>query len=614
MKIAPASLVVAVSLSCVAALSAADVKPEIVRKAKLATALVVQPRGFATAFCIDPAGYYLTDQHAVAQAADDGVELVLGAGEADEEKVSAQVVRRDEQHDLALLKISTNRELTALTLAQAPQLVETQTVIVVGYPFGDALRVGEQKYPNVSVNIGRVSSLRKSQGKVEKIQTDAEVNPGNSGGPLLNEAGEVIGVVQAKVRFTGVGFAIPVSYIRGMLAKPEISFEFPRVAYDDRHAPQALTARVVAFDGTSRQYDVRIKLDKGDAQREIRFERQQGDVYTAKVTIVEESGRPRLPVVITFGDGAVRGEIDDVPLKAGKAGAKLSDLRRIERRGNTWAIVGRNKEEVRNKRPKLKSLAVYLGGAKLDVPLADAARIDIYQPPLEKGIVPCEIVASAGGKDLASLSGQIVIEGAPTGAVESPPKDTLPGGKGEFIALDGSMPWPEFLETPPVSVSKDGLKGLGRRYVRTKSGRFLEEDFTFEVILKVEEKDGISFVGLGEGRGGGAYREPANSVHFKIHSMSLGKGWLQLANPNGKASQSLGTIQPGTHRVIIHKQGQQVTFAIDCDNDGPSPDDFSYTYPKFREIAPYLHEKNTYLFFGDGGTFEKVRLSIESTK
>jgi hypothetical protein len=178
--------------------------------------------------------------------------------------------------------------------------------------------------------------------------------------------------------------------------------------------------------------------------------------------------------------------------------------------------------------------------------------------------------------------------------------------------LNGSVPWPEFLQTPPVSVSDEGLKGLGRRYVRSKSGQFLEKNFTFEVILKVAAKDGISFVGLGEGRGAKPYNEPGASVFLKIHSMNLGEGWLQLnANQNRANNQTLGTLQPGTHRVIIRKQGEKVTFAIDVDNDGPSSDDVTHTYPKFKDIAPFLHEKNTFIFFGEGGTYQQVKLTIE---
>jgi len=182
----------------------------------------------------------------------------------------------------------------------------------------------------------------------------------------------------------------------------------------------------------------------------------------------------------------------------------------------------------------------------------------------------------------------------------------------DFIALNGDQPWPEFLETPPISVSKDGLVGLGRRYVRTKSGRFLERNFTFQVLLKMEKDDGIAFVGLGEGRGGGAYDEPEKSVHLKIHSRKLSNGWVQLDNANKSARQSLGNVDAGTHRVIIRKRGEKVTFAIDVDNDGPTSDDLMYTYPKFREIAPFLHEKNAYLFFGDGGAYQSVKLTIDS--
>src|SRR5215471_12570241 len=74
-----------------------------------------------------------------------------------------------------------------------------------------------------SVTAGVVSSLRDDPfgGGFKMIQTDASVNPGNSGGPLVNQKGEVVGIIRYKIGGTeNLNFAIPVNYLRGMIAGP----------------------------------------------------------------------------------------------------------------------------------------------------------------------------------------------------------------------------------------------------------------------------------------------------------------------------------------------------------------------------------------------------------
>ena len=156
--------------------------------------------------------------------------------------------------------------------------------------------------------------------------------------------------------------------------------------------------------------------------------------------------------------------------------------------------------------------------------------------------------------------------------------------------------------------TRDGITRIGRNYIRTRDGRFLTKDFVYEVRFTLRKDEGIAFIGMGEGRGTGGNREPGNSVHLRIHSVGRFGGDVGIAsqgNPNARFGKFTA---PGTHRVRIVKQGVSVTFTLDVDDDGPSDDDMTRTFPDIRKVAPFLHGKNAFLFFGGDGTFSEVRL------
>jgi hypothetical protein len=110
----------------------------------------------------------------------------------------------DAVNDLALLRVEGENLPAPLTFGRSADLIETQEVVIFGYPFGELLG------KNISVNRSTVSSLRKENGTLMVVQLAGGLNPGNSGGPVTNNRGEVIGVSVAKLRGADtIGFAIP---------------------------------------------------------------------------------------------------------------------------------------------------------------------------------------------------------------------------------------------------------------------------------------------------------------------------------------------------------------------------------------------------------------------
>jgi serine protease Do len=152
-------------------------------------------------------GYVLTNQHVVEQAAEIEIQLM------DDRKFMAKVIGRDARTDLALLKVEAT-DLPVLPLGDSDKLEVGELVLAIGNPFG----------LEHSVSLGIVNRKGRALGGAggfdDYIQTDASVNPGNSGGPLLNMRGEVIGINTAVIPNRRVAFAIPITLAKSLL--PEL--------------------------------------------------------------------------------------------------------------------------------------------------------------------------------------------------------------------------------------------------------------------------------------------------------------------------------------------------------------------------------------------------------
>jgi serine protease Do len=183
------------------------VKPSVVNvlPAHVAGHLRESPRerlpntpGSGSGVIIDPDGHIITNNHVVGDATEVEVRL------SDRTKYIAQVVGKDPDTDLAVLKIISDRPLPSARFGDSGSVKVGQWVIAVGNPFG----------LDRTVTLGVVSGIGRENMNLSRyenfIQTDASINPGNSGGPLFNMHGEVIGINTAIINFAqGIGFAIP---------------------------------------------------------------------------------------------------------------------------------------------------------------------------------------------------------------------------------------------------------------------------------------------------------------------------------------------------------------------------------------------------------------------
>lgn len=179
---------------------------------------VTEKWGIGTGVILSKKGYILTNQH-LASNVNGTVTITLDSGE----EVKGKTIWNEANLDLAIIKIDERTDLTPVTLGNAITSQIGEEVIAIGNPLG----LEFQK----SVTKGVISGLNRTL-KVEDatstvimenlIQTDASINTGNSGGPLINKIGEVIGINTVKITSAeGIGFAVPIDIIKPILKKLE---------------------------------------------------------------------------------------------------------------------------------------------------------------------------------------------------------------------------------------------------------------------------------------------------------------------------------------------------------------------------------------------------------
>jgi 2-alkenal reductase len=263
---------------------------------------------------IDPQGHIITNAHVVEGARSLSVIFEDGS------KADATLVGADSVSDLAVIQVKGNVPASA-PLGDSNALQLGETVIAIGSPLGNY---------RGSVTVGVVSGLNRSvtgTGQDGLIQTDAAINHGNSGGPLVNLAGQIIGINTLVVRDTtngdiaeGLGFAIPSATVRAvveqLIGSGKIDYPFIGVRYSEITPQLASQYNLSSKDGILvsdvtpgspaaqagvQQNDIIVALDNNtiDADHSLRsilFKYHVGDTVTLKI----QRGNQTLDIKITL--------------------------------------------------------------------------------------------------------------------------------------------------------------------------------------------------------------------------------------------------------------------------------------------------------------------------
>lgn len=279
--------------------------------------LVDQVSNIGTGFIVDPSGIIVTNQHVVS---DISATYKVITSEGKEYEI-VEIVR-DDGNDIAILKIDAT-QLPALELGDSDNLVVGQTVIAIGTPLGEyagSVTTGVISGTNRSVTTssGWFGSTTKTYENV--LQTDAAVNSGNSGGPLISTEGKVVGINFATTaNADNISFALPINTVKqrleeyrvyGKFIKPYVGISYQMISeYQAIYYTDVVAGALVMnidLEGPASKVDIKrgdiiVKVNEANVEESFAYIIQsykvgdeltlevwrEGKTHTVKVTLVE---------------------------------------------------------------------------------------------------------------------------------------------------------------------------------------------------------------------------------------------------------------------------------------------------------------------------------------
>lgn len=232
------------------------------------------------------------------------IDVTQNGGKADERKFKAVILGVDRHADLAVLRAKTDKVPPPLDVHSAHGLRETQQVFIVGFPFGSSLGKG------VTVSSSTVSSMREDKGVLHRVQVNGGMAPGNSGGPVVDPKGHVVGVSVAGIRGSNVNFAVPGDSVHELFTgRPAAPLGIDQPYYGDADQVSAAVS-LRLLDPLNRVRSVAVDVWTGDPG-----ERRPG---ADKEPAPRPGDSPHQRVSLNCINKTAGGELPLPPLPAGK--------------------------------------------------------------------------------------------------------------------------------------------------------------------------------------------------------------------------------------------------------------------------------------------------------
>jgi serine protease Do len=352
----------------------------------------LQPRktnSLGSGFIVDTSGIVVTNNHVIADA--DEINVIMNDGT----KIKAELVGVDKKTDLAVLKFKPVKPLVAVKFGDSDKLRLGEWVIAIGNPFslGGTVTAGIVSARNRDINSGPYDSY---------IQTDAAINRGNSGGPLFNLDGEVIGVntliISPSGGSIGIGFAVPSKTVAGVvdslrqfgeLRRGWLGVRIQQVTDEIAESLNIKPARGALIAGVE---------DKGPAK--------PAGIEAGDVVVKFDGKDIREPKDLSrvVADTAVGKEVDVVIIRKGAEETRKVTLGRLEDNDKAVQMAAKTKEEPAEKPVTQKALGLDLATLSKDLRTRYKIKDSI------KGVVITSVDGASDAAEKRLSAGEVIVE------------------------------------------------------------------------------------------------------------------------------------------------------------------------------------------------------------
>ena len=340
-------------------------------------------------FIIDPSGIVVTNNHVIADA--DEVNVILNDGT----RLKAEVIGHDQKTDIALVRVKPDKPLKAVQFGDSDKLRLGEWVVAIGNPFslGGTVTAGIVSARNRDINSGPYDNY---------IQTDAAINRGNSGGPLFNLEGEVVGVNTLIISPTGgsigLGFAVPSKTVAGVvdqlrqfgeLRRGWLGVRIQQVTDEIAESLNIKPARGALVAGVD---------DKGPAK--------PAGIEPGDVVVKFDGKDVKDPKDLSrvVADTAVGKEVDVVIIRKGSEETRKVTLGRLEDSDKTQQASAKTKDEATEKPVTQKALGLDLATLSKDLRTKYKIKESV------KGVIITGVDGTSDAAEKRLSAGDVIVE------------------------------------------------------------------------------------------------------------------------------------------------------------------------------------------------------------